>query len=136
MVWIFLVAPLLWHPCNTTAEPTKYARDPTRADDDIQTRTSFPDSISKQRTRRRTLSEVKDVSSFGELQSAIYSGEAFIRLASGTYSVTSTIVPLADVTLLAAEGAQVVLDGQDARRVMEIRSGRNINLIGITITRG
>ena len=76
------------------------------------------------------------VSTFAELQAALSGSEAIIRLAAGTYQVTSTITISRDVTLTAdVEGSSVVLDGGNARRVMRINSG-TVQLTGLTITNG
>ena len=76
------------------------------------------------------------VSTFAELQAALSGSEAIIRLAAGTYQVTSTITISRDVTLTAdVEGSSVVLDGGNARSVMRINSG-TVQLTGLTITNG
>ena len=79
------------------------------------------------------------VSTFAELQAALSGSEAIIRLAAGTYQVTSTITISRDVTLTAdVEGSSVVLDGGNARRVMSINSINSwtVQLTGLTITNG
>ena len=76
------------------------------------------------------------VSTFDALKTAVEHGsDATIELTAGTYLVTSTLSISRDVTIAAADGAMVVLDGQNARRVMTISSGV-VQLVGLHITKG
>ena len=77
------------------------------------------------------------VSTFAELETELAGSAATIRLAAGTYAVTSTITITRDVTITAdVDGASVILDGQDARRVMYINGAFTVQLTGLTITNG
>ena len=76
------------------------------------------------------------VSNFADLKAAVEQGsDATIELAAGTYLVTSTLSISRTVTIAAADGATVVLDGQNARRVMTISSGV-VQLVGLHVTKG
>ena len=85
--------------------------------------------------RGRALSSVT-VSSFGALAFEVSGSAAEIRLAPGTYAVTSTLSISSDVTITAdVEGAAVVLDGQGSTRVIYI-SAATVQLVGLDITNG
>ena len=58
-----------------------------------------------------------------------------IRLAAGTYPVASTLTISREVTITAADAAVVVLDGQNARRLMHITGG-TVHIIGLSIIKG
>ena len=76
------------------------------------------------------------VSTFAELETALAGSADTIRLAAGTYAVTSTLSVARNVVLTAdVEGSSVVLDGGNARGVMTINSG-TVQLTGLTITNG
>ena len=75
------------------------------------------------------------VDSFHGLEDAVYGSAEEIRLAAGTYLVMSTLVISRNASITAAEGATVVLDGQNARQVMRISAG-TVYLVGLSITRG
>ena len=81
------------------------------------------------------------VSTFAELETALAGSADTIRLAAGTYAVTSTLSVERNVVLTAdVEGSSVVLDGGHTgygtgTRVMLINSG-TVELIGLTITKG
>ena len=74
-----------------------------------------------------------EVSTFSALVSALESGVASIQLAAGTYAATSTLTISRSVSLIGS--GNVVLDGQNARRVMTISSG-SVELVGLSITKG
>ena len=89
----------------------------------------------------RTLTSVT-VSTFADLQAAVAGTADIIRVAAGTYAVTSTLSIVRDVTITAdVEGEEVVLDGGHTGgrytgvRVMEIAGG-NAKVIGLSITKG
>ena len=85
--------------------------------------------------RGRALSSVT-VDSFDDLATQVGGSANEIRVAVGTYAVTSTLSVSRSVTIRAdVESATVVLDGEDARRVVSIASG-NVELIGLSITGG
>ena len=84
--------------------------------------------------RGRSLSTTVEISTFDELVTALAGTAATIRLAPGTYPVTSTLQLSRSVTIIAVDG-DAVLDGQDARCVMLISSG-SVELIGLNITKG
>ena len=56
-------------------------------------------------------------------------------MAAGSYLVSETLLINRNVTIVAEEDAMVVLDGQNARRVMTISTGV-VQLTGLDITRG
>ena len=70
------------------------------------------------------------------MKNAVEAGsDAIIELTAGTYGVTSTLRISRDVTITAADGATVVLDGQNARQVIYISAG-TVQLVGLIITEG
>ena len=76
------------------------------------------------------------VSTFAELQSQLAGSTTTIRLAAGTYPVRTTLSIDRDVTMMAdVEGSSVVLDGENARRVISISRG-TVSLSGLSITNG
>ena len=81
------------------------------------------------------MGECTYIHSFEELQSALAGSTPVIRLAAGTYPVDTTLSIPRNVTIVAAEGAVVVLDGQGTRRVMTIIAG-TVQLIELSITNG
>ena len=66
--------------------------------------------------------------------------DAVVEVANGTYLVTSTLSISRNVTIQAADGATVVLDGEKARQVIDISAGQQVReyvrLVGLSITRG
>ena len=76
-----------------------------------------------------------NVSTFDGLVRALRGGAAAIQLASGTYSVTATLMIARNVTIKAAPSATVVLDAQHQRRVLQIDGG-TVVLERVSITGG
>ena len=77
-----------------------------------------------------------DVVEVATLESALYERNASsIRLAHGTYALTSTLMISRDVTIEAADGHTVALDGQNEVQVMTVRNA-NVRLVGLHINKG
>ena len=94
------------------------------------------------RARGRALHSVVVLAgNFSQLQSVVdNSSVTEVRLPAGTYAVTSTLEISRSMTITAdVEGSSVVLDGQNARRVMNIKQVNEeivVQLVGLNITKG
>ena len=69
------------------------------------------------------------------LADALAGDEAVLELEAGTYTHSSTFTINRDVTVRTKTSGTIILDGEDARRVMLIKGG-TVDIEGIEITRG
>ncbi len=89
-----------------------------------------------------TLPACPDIRSTADLQLAIDAAApgATLRLCPGTFRVTNTISIFEELTIVGAGAAETILDGENARLVLDIRHLQNeapaVTVENLTITRG